>query len=195
MKICLYSEDINLLSHWESALGEACIVLESLEEVLALESCCVMLNVLACSNRCHDVLTRLVANGNHVFLLDRAPTLHKAKHYLSFFIKGYGNALMHKNLFSGALDVIKEGMLWLHPELLSELIFELPSKSQNVEAEKLASLTLREREVALMIREGMSYKEMAEHLEVSPRTIKAHAQNIYAKLQVKDRLALALYLS
>jgi DNA-binding NarL/FixJ family response regulator len=102
---------------------------------------------------------------------------------------------MHKNLFSGALDVIKEGMLWLHPELLSELIFELPSKSQNVEAEKLASLTLREREVALMIREGMSYKEMAEHLEVSPRTIKAHAQNIYAKLQVKDRLALALYLS
>ena len=195
MKICLYSEDINLLHHWESALGGGCTVLESLEELLALESCCIMLNVLACSNRCSEVLKHLVANDNRVFLLDRAPTLPKAKHYLSFFVKGYGNALMHKNLLSGALDVIKEGMLWLHPDLLSELIFELPGKSPTAEEGKLESLTLREREVALMIREGMSYKEMAQHLEVSPRTIKAHAQNIYAKLQVKDRLALALYLS
>ena len=194
MKVYIYSEDINLVIYWERALGDRVSLVDSLEELLALDSSVVMLNLLACGNDSHHLLAQLVAKQNKVFLLDRTPTVQKAKEYLQSSIKGYANALMHKDLFASALSIIEQGMVWLHPELLSELIFQTSSQTQTVAEDKLTPLSEREKEVALLMKEGATYKQMAENLGVTPRTIKAHAQNIYTKLQVKDKLALALYL-
>lgn len=48
-------------------------------------------------------------------------------------------------------------------------------------------LTRREKEVLEMIAKGYSYKEIAKLLEITVNTVTTHAQNIYAKLQVKSR--------
>jgi PAS domain S-box-containing protein len=48
-----------------------------------------------------------------------------------------------------------------------------------------AELTLREREVAKFLSTGMTSKEIARHLKISPRTVEAHRARLMKKLQVR----------
>jgi two-component system nitrate/nitrite response regulator NarL len=54
-------------------------------------------------------------------------------------------------------------------------------------------LTQREAQVAGMVALGMSSKEIALVLSVSVRTVETHLQNIYKKLKLQNRAALAVY--
>lgn len=49
------------------------------------------------------------------------------------------------------------------------------------------ALTPREREVALLLIKGTSYKEISEHLFISMPTVKSHSSKIYRKCNVKTR--------
>lgn len=59
-------------------------------------------------------------------------------------------------------------------------------------AEVLSSLTQREREVRDLVAEGLTNKEIARQLAVSPATVKAHVERIIAKLGVADRTQAAV---
>jgi DNA-binding NarL/FixJ family response regulator len=52
---------------------------------------------------------------------------------------------------------------------------------------ELSGLTTREREVLVLIGEGANNAEIAERLFVSPATVKTHINNLFAKLQLRDR--------
>ncbi len=54
-------------------------------------------------------------------------------------------------------------------------------------------LTPREMDVIQLLAEGLSNKEMAQILSVSPRTINFHLDNIYSKLGVSSRTEAAVY--
>ncbi|MGC5053393.1 helix-turn-helix transcriptional regulator [Micromonospora sp. DT48] len=54
-----------------------------------------------------------------------------------------------------------------------------------------AVLTAREREIAGLATTGLSNKEIAARLFLSPRTIESHLNRIFAKLQVHSRTAMA----
>lgn len=54
-------------------------------------------------------------------------------------------------------------------------------------------LTPREMEVIGLLVEGLSNKEMARQLSVSPRTVNFHLDNIYSKLGVNSRTEAAIY--
>jgi DNA-binding NarL/FixJ family response regulator len=56
-----------------------------------------------------------------------------------------------------------------------------------VKSVALAGLSDRESEVLEALCQGMSNKEMAEVLFVSPETIKSHVSTVIGKLGVKDR--------
>ncbi|MFI5660635.1 LuxR C-terminal-related transcriptional regulator [Streptomyces sp. NPDC051684] len=53
------------------------------------------------------------------------------------------------------------------------------------------ALTRREREVAALVAEGMSNREIAERLVISKRTADAHVEHILAKLGVGSRTEIA----
>lgn len=55
----------------------------------------------------------------------------------------------------------------------------------------LAMLTGRERQVALLVSEGLSNKAIARRLNVTDGTIKVHLHHIFQKLQVSNRTVLA----
>lgn len=48
-------------------------------------------------------------------------------------------------------------------------------------------LTHREKEILSCIEKGLSYKETADRLNVSPHTVHSHIKKIYEKLQAKSR--------
>jgi DNA-binding NarL/FixJ family response regulator len=52
-------------------------------------------------------------------------------------------------------------------------------------------LTAREREIAELVADGRTNREIAAQLVLSPRTIEAHLRNIYGKLDVRSRIELA----
>lgn len=59
-------------------------------------------------------------------------------------------------------------------------------------AERLGSLTMREREVLVQVAGGHSNDEIAERLEVSPLTVKTHVNRAMAKLGARDRAQLVV---
>jgi two-component system nitrate/nitrite response regulator NarL len=54
-----------------------------------------------------------------------------------------------------------------------------------------AALTRRERQIVRMVSEGLTNKEVARLLKLSDGTIKVHLHNIYQKLAIGNRTALA----
>jgi len=64
--------------------------------------------------------------------------------------------------------------------------------TQAVSGEKFRTLTVREIEVARAVARGDSNKEIARHLGITERTVKAHLSTLFEKLGVRDRLQLAL---
>ncbi len=56
-----------------------------------------------------------------------------------------------------------------------------------------AGLTARQKEILGFIAKGYSNREIADELFISPLTVKTHLQNIFTKINVKQRLQAALW--
>lgn len=66
-------------------------------------------------------------------------------------------------------------------------------RASQARAPELERLTEREREVLLLLAEGLSNAEIAGRMFVSDATIKTHVSNLLAKLGVHDRLHAVIY--
>jgi DNA-binding NarL/FixJ family response regulator len=55
------------------------------------------------------------------------------------------------------------------------------------------TLSQREGEIVRLVAQGFKNKEMAETMLISEQTVKNHLHNIFDKLDVSDRLELALH--
>ncbi len=93
-----------------------------------------------------------------------------------------------------AIAVVAAGDALLAPAITRRLIAEFarrPQPSQPI-ARDLASTTSREREVLTLIATGLSNAEIAEHLHLSPATVKTHIARLLDKLSARDRAQLVI---
>lgn len=106
------------------------------------------------------------------------------------------------------LSLVEGGGVWISNAALPKLLQRLhslrdavsmpsPAAAQAVPnpqsaAGSMAGLTQREQEIACMVAAGNSNKVIARKLAISDRTVKAHLTTIFQKLNVHDRLQLAL---
>jgi len=194
MQIVLYSDDINLLSYWESVCNKQAISIDDMKDLLLIRNALIIINNSAFDEKQKETILKLKKNGNSILVLHRVPNIDSGRQLLAFGANGYGNALMKEHFLHSAIEAIEEGLIWLHPEFTSALIEQIPPKKVNDIALKIVTLSEREKEVVFLLKDGATYKRVAELLDITPRTVKAHASSIYKKLQVKDRLSLALLL-
>ncbi|RHW28123.1 LuxR family transcriptional regulator [Nocardioides immobilis] len=68
-------------------------------------------------------------------------------------------------------------------------------RSTDSSASKKSPLTPREREVALLVQEGLSNQQIAERLVLSTRTAEAHVENILRKLGFSSRASVAAWVA
>lgn len=92
------------------------------------------------------------------------------------------------------LPDIKEGILQVHsggspmsPQIARELIRRLTGKPVAGEEDQESVLTRREHEIVVALVDGLSYKLIADRLEISIETVRFHIRNIYRKLHVHSK--------
>jgi DNA-binding NarL/FixJ family response regulator len=93
-----------------------------------------------------------------------------------------------------AVCTVAKGGVWIDPSL-DRKIFEAFQRGMPRAAhqpEGLHGLTRREHEVLAQVAQGISNQEIARKLCISEQTVKTHLTRIFAKLDVKNRLAAAL---
>jgi DNA-binding NarL/FixJ family response regulator len=93
-----------------------------------------------------------------------------------------------------AVRVVAGGDALLSPSVTRRLISEFVSKpgpGRHSPAE-LEELTEREREVLALVAAGLSNREIAERLVMSPATAKTHVSRILLKLDARDRTQLVV---
>jgi DNA-binding NarL/FixJ family response regulator len=69
---------------------------------------------------------------------------------------------------------------------------QLPGQAPSAHARLLSRLTVREREVLVLVAEGLSNEELARRLFLSPLTTKTHVSRILTKLAARDRAQLVV---
>jgi two-component system, NarL family, nitrate/nitrite response regulator NarL len=89
---------------------------------------------------------------------------------------------------------ILAGEPYVTPKLAASLLGEArhPSSKAPPEADLLAELTPREREILEHVAVGQSNKEVARNLRLTEKTIKYNMTNILQKLHVRNRVEAAL---
>ena len=78
---------------------------------------------------------------------------------------------------------INNGEAFVQPEIASRVLRELIGP----ERQPFEPITDREREVLVLLAQGMSNREIAEQLVVTEGTVKNHVSNILSKLQAENR--------
>ena len=85
-----------------------------------------------------------------------------------------------------ALRTVKEGHVWLPPALQSEITAQMSEPDTQ-------ALTSREREIVRLVALGFHNTEIAQRLSISEVTVKTHINNVFHKLDARDRVGLTLY--
>lgn len=122
---------------------------------------------------------------------------------LAFGCSGYCETKTAERLLPKAVNQLLAGDTWIQRHLIPHLIKKLADLNGNARKQhtqnsdtqkKLATLSHRERDVAERIKAGENNKTIAAALNISERTVKAHLTSIFTKLDISDRLHLALFL-
>ncbi|GAA3529838.1 response regulator transcription factor [Aeromicrobium panaciterrae] len=95
-----------------------------------------------------------------------------------------------------AISKVVAGEPMLSPTITAQLIRQVTEAAPDDKCEealaRVASLTAREREVAVAIGTGSSNAEIATDLHMSVATVKAHISHIFTKLEVTNRVQVAI---
>jgi len=96
-----------------------------------------------------------------------------------------------------AIIKVNAGEAWLDRSTVANVLtlFSRAHSQENTdpEAEKIATLSPREREIISLIGEGFKNQQIAEKLFLSETTVRHHLTSIFSKLGVSDRLELIIY--
>lgn len=125
--------------------------------------------------------------NSHHAICDEKGIYHEAE---AQFIDLMVQCQADKNLTKYPFDVRQEevvlGNIILHSKQLGDL-FRLSIR----ESSPLDTLTLREQQVVEGVTHGLSFKQIAKKLELSPSTVSNHLYRIYQKLNINNRSELA----
>jgi DNA-binding NarL/FixJ family response regulator len=141
----------------------------------------------------HDVaeLKRLQP-GCRILVMADVPFDQEGLAALRMGAEGYANTHMTPKMLEKAVEVVLLGEIWVGRRLMGSVLAQWRAVAQ---PSPLDELTERERQVAMLVVEGMSNKQIAGELGVSERTVKAHLTSVFRKTGLKDRTALARRLS
>jgi len=204
MAILLSSTNDTVLKRWEDLLAGNYEV-ERADSVNKLKSCCSdnTFSLILLHRPLIDTKTFTDIRRQNplvrIFLLSDKPNEEEGLTFLKLGIVGYANTYISAERLSEAVRIISSGAVWLGQKVMQRLILDSYARAKEEAVshseQKLGCLTKREREIANLVAQGHSNLEVAAHLQITERTVKAHLSSIYEKTKTGSRLNLALLLN
>ncbi|RZB37773.1 MAG: hypothetical protein SRB2_00875 [Desulfobacteraceae bacterium Eth-SRB2] len=94
------------------------------------------------------------------------------------------------------IDTVLKGEYFMDSSVshkVIEKLMEFPEKEVKITDASYDTLTRREQEILVLLAQGLSTKQVAEKLFISPKTVENHRSNILCKLNLHSTLELVRY--
>jgi DNA-binding NarL/FixJ family response regulator len=99
--------------------------------------------------------------------------------------------------FLGTIRSVAQGVKVLPPSMTGSLfshVIELALKKKKGTMTGAVRMTKREREIIVLIADGLSNKDIARQLNIATHTVKSHVHNVMEKLALHSRLQIAKFI-
>lgn len=136
-----------------------------------------------------DVARELRERGSDVRIL--VLSMHDDPEYVLQAVRAGADGYVLKDAppaeLRDAVLAVHRGQEYFSPRVTQQISVGLRLE---IEAEqkrsRIASLTNREREVLLLVADGLTNREIGEKLNISPRTVETHRERVMAKLRIRS---------
>jgi len=151
------------------------------------------------SQRALDLLPELLqgAQRPQVILLTASEDRDLQQRAIKCGARGWVSKINSPAVLFKAIEKVNAGEVWFERAMMANALGEMSrqngAKETDVETARIATLSKREREVVVLIGEGLKNKQIADRLFISETTVQHHLSSIFAKLAVTDRLELVIY--
>jgi DNA-binding NarL/FixJ family response regulator len=111
--------------------------------------------------------------------------------------KGYLLKDMPVDELAQIIRLVNRGYTHLAPGLMEKLMNGSPAVVEVQQSEQifeeLTQVTPREKDVLKLIVQGLTNRDIAQHLHVSEGTVKSHVSHLLSRLNLRNRAQLAIY--
>lgn len=125
-----------------------------------------------------------------------ALTMHEDEEYFFEMLNAGASGYIPKRAapddLVAAVRAVAQGNVFLHATLARFLMRDILQEG-TAHSDQDDGLTPREQEVLTLIAEGLTSREIAQQLVISPKTVDRHRENIMAKLNLHSRAELVRY--
>ena len=201
MKILLYSKSNFIKDELkkENSFFKELTVIKSLENIkkdIESNSSLVVLHHLNDFENDIDLFSNLLKEYKNIYLiaLSNTPTNLEGCKLLRTGYKSYLHSLSNYQILKSAVESVVTGNIYLYPELMQFLVAQVGTIQENKKDKNLDILTPKEIEVLNLVAKGYSNSKISKELDIAEVTVKKHIGSMFQKLDVKDRLSLALIL-
>ena len=139
---------------------------------------------------------KVAAPAVRIIVMDVLPVPEDVHDFVNAGASGFIAKDATLDAFVGTIRSVASGTDVLPSALTSTLFSHIAmSAAAHAESDVLKALRMTERERAVfgLIADGLSNKEIAQHLQVATNTVKGHVHNILEKLALHTRLQVAAF--
>ena len=195
----IVSHDKQRIEQWQQVSGVATRVTVSLEEIARLtggQEKTVLVDLAGFDDQHKTELETIIRSNKNAdfFVFVAVPEEQDGIRWIRAGAKGYGNRLMNDVIMDAALSSMNNGEIWASKLVIQYLLNKLQQSGNAGSVIGLSMLTARELDIAEAVGQGMNNKEISEKFSISERTVKAHMNKIFKKMNVQSRVQLALEL-
>ena len=176
-------------------LGEASNGREALELTRSLKPDVILMDIMMPEMNGIEATRRITSENRDTAVL--ALTMYEDEQYFLEMLKAGASGYVPKraapDVLVSAIRTVNMGAMFIYPSMAQRLVQEYGKKGTPDGSTVSPDLTPREREVLVLIADGLTNIEIGELLEISVKTVDRHRENIMRKLDIHSRIDLVKY--
>jgi DNA-binding NarL/FixJ family response regulator len=152
----------------------------------------VLIESFTSESKAIDIITKLKETHPHISIV--LISYQTQDSFISEALRAGASGYIIKthvgNEIAEAISKIENGQIYLSPLTPKSIVKEFTPRGRRAESE---GLTNRQKEILKFLVSGMTNKQIAQHFNLSVKTVDAHRANIMEKLNIRDLPGLVKY--
>lgn len=120
-----------------------------------------------------------------IIVISASDDIQTVSQVLEYGANGFAPKTLSTKALVDAIQKVLDNQKYIPADMVSAL--EAISKETYAISQKVKSLTPKQFQVLLLVKKGLSNKAIAEYLNVTEATVKAHISSLFKRLEVKSR--------